>query len=133
MVIFTDTSGLFALIDADDVRHEDATRIFARLQTERASLLTHSYVVVECTALLQTRAGVGAAARLNEDLLDLLDVRWVDAELHTFAWAALRAAGRRAVSLVDHVSFELMRRHGVQAAFAFDAHLTEEGFELLAA
>jgi predicted nucleic acid-binding protein len=33
------------------------------------------------------------------------------------------------VSLVDRVSFELMRREGIERALAFDDDFTEAGFE----
>ena len=42
---------------------------------------------------------------------------------------ALLAAVRRRVSLVDWVSFELMRRSGLQAAF--DHHFTTQGLQTL--
>ena len=44
---------------------------------------------------------------------------------------ALLAAGRRTVSLVDWVSFLVMRRHGVRRAFTFDQDFAVEGFEVL--
>jgi len=42
----------------------------------------------------------------------------------------LRKAGRRQVSLVDAVSFAVMRARGVVVAFAFDPHFTDQGFRL---
>lgn len=42
---------------------------------------------------------------------------------------ALLAAGRLRLSLIDCASFVLMRRHGIQRAFTFDRHFTEQGFE----
>jgi predicted nucleic acid-binding protein len=38
-------------------------------------------------------------------------------------------AGQRDLSLVDFVSFELMRREGIRTAFTFDRHFAEQGFE----
>lgn len=37
--------------------------------------------------------------------------------------------GRRALSLADCVSFEVMRRTGLRSAFAFDPHFREFGYE----
>ncbi len=42
--------------------------------------------------------------------------------------AALLAAGHRSVSLVDWVSFELMRAERIDCAFAFDADFARQGF-----
>ncbi|HYT77414.1 MAG TPA: hypothetical protein VEL79_21840 [Vicinamibacterales bacterium] len=41
--------------------------------------------------------------------------------------------GRRRLSLVDHVSFLVMRRRKVSTAFAFDPDFTSAGFQLFAA
>ena len=41
----------------------------------------------------------------------------------------LLAEGRRKLSLVDCVSFELMRDKGRHTGFAFDAHFNEQGFD----
>ena len=41
------------------------------------------------------------------------------------------AARRREVSLVDRVSFEVMRRLGLTTAFAFDAHFNDFVFKVL--
>ncbi|MDP2857839.1 MAG: VapC toxin family PIN domain ribonuclease, partial [Bacillota bacterium] len=45
--------------------------------------------------------------------------------------AALLTAGRRNLSLVDCVSFDVMRRLGMEKAFAFDAHFAEQGFQCM--
>jgi predicted nucleic acid-binding protein len=39
-------------------------------------------------------------------------------------------AGRRTLSLVDCVSFEVMRRTGIRKAFAFDRHFQDYGYEI---
>jgi predicted nucleic acid-binding protein len=44
---------------------------------------------------------------------------------------SLLARGRRKASLVDRVSFDVMREMGVQAAFAYDTDFRREGFALL--
>jgi hypothetical protein len=52
---------------------------------------------------------------------------WVDEPLHRAALAAHRGTGA-SVSLVDNVSFEVMRREGIDQAFAFDADFEAQGF-----
>lgn len=101
------------------------------LEGSATPLLTHSYALCETTALAQRRIGLRAVTQLHEEVLPLLEVEWVDGDLHAAAWAALRAARRRRVSLVDHVSFELMRRRRIDTAFAFDDDFRREGFALL--
>ena len=126
--VFVDTSALYALLDRDDDRHPEASRIWAHLLESGASLWTHSYVLVETFALVQRRLGPEAVRALHYDLLPVLDVVWVDEELHRLAAEALIASGSRSVSLVDRVSFILMRRRGLRTAFAFDEDFSQEGF-----
>ena len=132
-MILVDTAALYALIDAADPNNRRASAAMRDLQNSGESLLTHEYVVVETTALLQRRLGLGAVRRLVDDLLPLLEIAWVDEPLHAEAREAMLAAGRRTVSLVDWVSFLVMRRHGVRRAFTFDQDFALEGFEVLPA
>jgi predicted nucleic acid-binding protein len=85
-------------------------------------------VVVESASLVQRRLGIDAARDLLGRLLAAIEVLWVDPDLHEAGIAALLAARRRDVSLVDWVSFELMRRRGIETAFAFDRDFALQGF-----
>ncbi len=86
-------------------------------------------MLVETVALLQARIGLEPVRRLRDEILPLLTITWVDAELHRVALDAT-LAGSRTVSLVDQTSFELMRRRNIRRAYAFDDHFAREGFEL---
>ncbi len=131
MSILVDTSALYALLDSDDPRHGAAAAQFTTLR-DRGSLVTHDYVVVETTAVLQRRSGMSAVQRLM-DLMSPIEIVWVDEPIHKAAMAALLAAPRRRVSLVDRVSFEVMRDRGITEAFAFDPDFAEEGFATIPA
>ncbi len=50
---------------------------------------------------------------------------------HGCATAALLAAARRKLSLVDCASIELCRRLGTRQAFAFDKHFRDAGLDLV--
>lgn len=126
MTVFVDTSALYALLVRGDPNHDAAASAFTRLR-QRGSLITHNYVVVETAALVQHRFGVSAVRTLI-DLLGPIGVIWVDEETHKAAIAALLAAPRRRLSLVDRVSFEVMRDRAVTQAFAFDPDFHQEGF-----
>jgi predicted nucleic acid-binding protein len=43
----------------------------------------------------------------------------------------VQAANRRSLSLVDCVSFVVMRQLAIRDAFAFDRHFEEQGFTLV--
>jgi len=70
---------------------------------------------------------------LESGFVSLLSVIWVDEPLHRAARGAFLAVGHRDLSLVDCVSFEVMRREGLVRAFSFDAHFSAAGFELVPA
>lgn len=129
MSVFVDTSAIYALLNAADRDHEAATEWFRGARDRH--LLTHAYVVVETLALVQHRLGAWAASRAVTGLLPTITTIIVDEDLHRSALTALVAAESRAVSLVDQVSFELMRRRGLDTAFAFDAGFTRAGFTLV--
>jgi predicted nucleic acid-binding protein len=124
--VFVDTSALLAILDEDDRYHREAAETFRALMAG-TELVTHNYVEVETLTLARRRLGPGAVARLTDRLLPSMTTTWVDEPLHRAALAAHRGAGA-SVSLVDNVSFEVMRREGIDQAFAFDADFEAQGF-----
>ena len=131
MSVFVDTSALLAVLDADDQFHSRACTVWADLLERAEDLLSTSYVLVETFALVQHRLGMEAVRTLEEDILPVIHIHWIDETEHRAGVTALLAAGRRQLSLVDCVSFLTMRRFNLRAAFAFDRHFTEQGFEVL--
>jgi predicted nucleic acid-binding protein len=129
-VTFVDTSGLLAFLDRDAARHEEVVARIAEILGERRAI-THNYVLIETEALARRRLGAGVARRLLEDVVPVLEVVWVDRELHEAAATAHLRSPRRRSSLVDQVSFELMRRLGVRSALALDRDFAREGFDLI--
>jgi len=129
--VYADTSALHVLLDGDDAQHEAATRVWEQLRRSDAVLATTNYVVVETLALCQRRLGMLAARLFAEEFAPVLAVEWVDQTTHEVGVAAMLAANRRDLSLVDCVSFEVMRRLGIRRAFAVDEHFREQGFEVV--
>ena len=62
MIVFADTSALFALMVSDDFMHVRAKLNFEYFDEHDVRLLTSSYVVLETLALLQRRVGLMAVA-----------------------------------------------------------------------
>jgi predicted nucleic acid-binding protein len=131
VTVFCDTSAFLSLLDEDDMRHPAAIQIFERLAGDQASLVTHNYVLVETIALVDRRLGRASLTSFIDNLLPLVEVRWVDRSTHEHALAVHRAAARGS-SLVDQVSFMLMREWELREVFAFDDDFATEGFRLLA-
>ena len=126
-MIFVDSSALYALADRADRNHEQARRRISTLLNSAEPLLTHNYVLVESIALAQHRLGTGPALDLARSAANF-EVDWVDAKLHDEAVRALARSPKRRLSLVDQVSFFVMRKRGVESAFAFDSDFVRAGF-----
>lgn len=131
MTHFVDTSGLLAILNADDRFHPEASSAWTGWVAQDVPLVTSSYVLVETTAVVQKRLGFDALTVLYADVLPVMRVEWVDTGLHHAAAAILMAIRQRDLSLVDCTSFELMRRLGLRAVFTFDRHFAGQGFTCL--
>lgn len=129
MTVFVDTSALLAVLDADDQNHSAARLAWEDLITRAEDLVCTNYVLVETFALVQNRLGLDAVRTLQADILPVLQVDWLDSASHERSVAALLMAARRQLSLVDCASFDAMRRLGISAAFTFDRHFAEHGFQ----
>lgn len=128
MSMFIDTSALYALLDADDENYESSASTWQTLMTSDERVVTTNYVLVETFALIQNRLGLKALREFQEDIVPILTVEFVTPTIHRLGTVALFAASRRGLSLVDCVSFEVMRELGMKSAFTFDRHFRDYGF-----
>ncbi|MGH9661776.1 MAG: type II toxin-antitoxin system VapC family toxin [Bryobacteraceae bacterium] len=131
MTVFIDTSAFYALLDQDDSNHARALAVWRRLLQDGARLMTHNYVLVETSALVQHRLGLTAVRVFQDDVVPLLGVEWISEARHRAGVTAVLAASRGKLSLVDCISFQTMREGGVRSAFCFDRHFYEQGFDVL--
>lgn len=131
MATFVDTSALLTLLNRSETNHQAALNAWERLVDSREVLITSSFVLVETYALLQSRLGLEAVRTMHDEITPLLDVQWVDQATFAAGASGLLLAARRQLSLVDCVSFVLMRTLGIDTAFAWDRHFTDQGFALV--
>jgi len=129
--VFADTSGLLALLNRTDDNHARAERAFGNLRVREVSLVSTSYVLVETYALVGRRLGLDAVRSFRADFAPLIDVVWVDETLHDAGLDMLLDRRKRLLSLVDAVSFIVMRQRSMAEAFAVDPHFEQEGFSLV--
>jgi predicted nucleic acid-binding protein len=128
-VIFLDTSAIYAWADTADPHHGTAVRRLEAIMHRGEDLLTHNYVLVEALALLQARLGIAAAIKLAKDS-EAFAIEWVNDDLHASGIRELQRSKKRHISLVDHISFVVMRQRHVAIAFAFDPDFVSAGFQL---
>lgn len=131
MATFVDTSAFYAVLCANDPNHPAARRAWEQLLQSDEILICTNYILLETLTLLQHRLGIEAVRVFQEDIVPCLHIEWIDAEHHQIAVNSLLISGRRALSLADCSSFEVMRRLNLFTAFAFDSHFSEQGFHCL--
>jgi len=129
-MIFVDTSAFLALLDMDDIYHDKATKKWIALLDERQKCITNNYIVLESISITQRRLGLQAVQELSENILEHVQVEWVDKAHHTQALKTVFSINRRQLSFVDCTAFQTMRRLGIETAFTFDKHFDEEGFKV---
>jgi predicted nucleic acid-binding protein len=129
MTFFIDTSGFLSILDADDENHSRAKTKWEDLISKEATLVCSNYILVETFALIQHRLGMEAVRAFQEDIFPLLTIEWVNESIHQTGVMSMLAADKKRLSLVDCISFNMMRRQGIKSAFVFDRHFKEQGFE----
>ncbi len=132
--LFVDTSAWVALIHRRDQHHSRALQLWPGIRDGQRELVTTGLVAGETHALLLRRRGAEAAATFVESLLTsrLGHVVWTDATITRNAlerW--LRGFDDQLFTLVDAVSFEVMRREGIREAFTFDKDFERAGFKTI--
>lgn len=128
-MIFLDTSAVIALADRSDDNHAEAVAALDKVTAQGQGILTHNYILVESAALLQSRIGLRSALAFLSDAAKLT-IHWVTPRDHADAVTLLAERNRRGLSLVDCMSFAVMRNYGVSAALAYNADFEAEGFQI---
>ncbi len=126
-MIFFDTSAAVALADKEDIQHARAIRAMEQVSSEGLPLLTHNYVLVESAAVLQRRLGLTSTLSFLAESRTFL-VHWITQEDHAEAVELLERRGKRNLSLVDCMSFVVMKQYGITTALAYDSDFQAEGF-----
>lgn len=128
MTVFVDTSAFIAILNKDDEHHSEAKDLWINLISSDTVLVSNNYVVLESFAVMQRKLGMESARVFQEDILPLINIEWINDSIHEAGISAFLTASRKNLSLVDCISFEIMRRHSIKTAFAFDPHFGEQGF-----
>lgn len=127
-MIFVDTSFWVAIRNQVDPKHTLAIALLRRHDGKQ--LLTTNHVSGETWTFIRRRLGHAKAAGFLDflDRSDRLVHEHVDEVTEVAARAWLREHDEREYSFVDATSFALMRRLGIEEAFAFDEDFSAAGF-----
>lgn len=129
--VFLDTVGLIALWERRDQWRPAALRIMASLNAPGTRMVATPQILLEC--------GNAAARKPYRSEVCLLRRRLTrqgnlivptNLELEN-AWAAYERDIAGGASIVDHISFVILRRLGIIDVFTNDRHFKAAGFNVL--
>ena len=102
-------------------------------KTGITSFVTTDYVLDEAITLTRFAHSQEKAVELADATLSSRFTRvvYVGEELFASALKAFRQHGDKEWSFTDCASFALMKAEGVKAAFTFDPHFKQAGFDIL--
>lgn len=130
--IFVDTGAWYALVDRDDECHETAS---AFLVANRTLLILTNAVFSETITLIRFRLGHRPAVTFGRKLKEsnLARIVAVTPPDEDAAWEVFVKYRDHDFSFADCTSFMVMKRLGLDTAFAFDRHFREMRFTVVPA
>jgi predicted nucleic acid-binding protein len=130
--IFVDTSGWANLFDARQEFHEVTKAIYDSAKPENFRLVTTNYILAELVALLTSplRIPRRTVVRMLDGIKTstLVEIIHVDRSLDDRAWELLSNRTDKTWSLVDCLSFVVMRENDISEAVTTDHHFEQAGF-----
>ena len=132
MSIYIDSSAFLAVIDASDKFHPSAVSVWQELLDQQERLVISSYTLIETIAVLHSRLGTIVVTRFLSDLLPAVEVVWADVSDHKAAvLAMLVRPGKSGPSIVDCMSFHVIRQRQIGDVFTYDKHFQGHGFNVI--
>jgi predicted nucleic acid-binding protein len=131
--VFLDTGYVLALELSNDQNHRAAVRHWRSLRKRLPPLVTTSYVFDEVVTYFNSRGHHAKAVEVGNRLLTSTSVQFVqvDEKLFKEGWEYFQLHKDKDYSFTDCISFVVMKTFSIKAAFAFDQHFVQAGFQKL--
>ncbi len=129
--VVIDTSAFYAIASDADRFHQSAMNTLQILVSQRAELITNSYVLSESAALIHRRLGFAALRSFMESIEGLWEIQWIDQTAHDAIWERMDASGGR-LNLVDW-SVIVMAEQTRSDIFTFDSDFAQQGLRVIPA
>ena len=129
--VFLDTVGMIAVWDDTDLEHAEAKVAFERLLVRGCGLVSTSTVLCECGNASARRTYRSDVCEPRKVLIQAgLLIEPTASEIEQ-AWTSYERGEAAQAGIVDHLSFQVMRRLGITEGFTNDKHFRAAGFNLL--
>jgi len=129
MMIFVDPSAFLAIENRLDAHRSRALSLRNAWLKKGQNLVTSDYVLDESYTIIRLRAGHPVVVQFGETIWNsqLLRTIYVTPEIIEDAWRLFKAYADHDFSFTDCITFSLMERLSIPAAFTFDSHFKEYG------
>jgi uncharacterized protein len=129
--VFVDSVGLLAIIDKSDQWHPPSIVAYNQLLHDNRNLITTSFVLTECGNAASRRPYRRVVFQAREQFELMGNLMLPTPDDWDSAWVEYRQSPIYGPSIVDCISFQVMRRLGLTEVFSNDQHFANAGFTLL--
>jgi predicted nucleic acid-binding protein len=130
---FVDASGWIALVNANDILHQQSVRLFQRRLSEGRGFVTSSVVLLEVGNWLSPVPLRRLASRLMDRIEHSARIKVVELtpELYAKGWRLYRERPDKDWGVIDCISFAIMTERNIIEALTGDRHFQQAGFVAL--
>jgi predicted nucleic acid-binding protein len=126
--VFLDTVGLIAILNHTDQWRASAAAALSDLHVKRRGFITTDLIFYEAGNALSRTPLRAAVDNLRIELRDQGKIKPPSESDCELAWQLYRQGSTGGASIVDCISFAVMRRLGLAEAFTNDQHFAAAGF-----
>jgi len=128
--VFVDTVAWIALLNTNDVLHEQAQQVMRTLRQQNARLITTEFVLLEVADALSAPPIRSQTVAFIEGLrqLPVLQITPASQSLLADGWSLYRQRSDKDWGLTDCTSFVVMTQGQIMQAFTSDHHFEQAQF-----
>ena len=119
--VLIDSDAFIGNFYPDDAHHQEARRIFTKLEQQKSSIVTTSLVITEAATVLSYKSGQDAARKFLGTLEHIkLPIIHINEILHKETFSFFKKQKQKGTSVVDCANVVIMQRFQIPTIFSFD-------------
>jgi len=130
--MFVDTSAWFAGIAKNDQYNEPAMKCRNLLLKGKTRFITSNLIIHETTMLLERKVSKKESIRFLKAIFKdpIVEIIHADEDVEQEAYELYQKYKDQDFSIVDCISFMIMRKYQIYRCFTFDKHFSTMGFNV---